>query len=527
MAYDDRPGDRDEDERGLTGEVPVPPADPWAEQHLARGVAHVQTPPPDQPVQQQFPATPDPQHFPATPGFAYAPQPGAAPQQPYLPPQKPSAEPAIPPAPAFVPRPVDATSAFPAYRDPDGDPDGDTVADPDTAPTYHAQTPRQAPPAAPQGPPPATPRFPGPPAAAPSPETAAPPTWPQYSVPTTPAPTTPAPGAASTPAPATRPTSPPPIGAQQFAPPPTAADFAARRVHTPQQPPAVMGLQGLVRRLSFGKVAPAPSHRELEHRQAVAAVRRNFGGLRQITVVNPKGGAGKTVAVLMTAMTFGQQRGGYVLSWDNNETQGTLGMRAQQDFHHRTVRDLLAELGTFAGDAGRVGDLSRYVRSQGEAMFDVLASDESATAGEMLTAQAFRNLREVVSRFYKLIVVDTGNNVRAENWQSAIEATDQLVVPMSARGDSAETAARMLDHLDQTGRSELVRRAVSVISMPASTKGTDIPAIRNHFAARTRVVLTAPYEVLLDSGEPIRYGEISTKSQEAWLKIAASIAEGL
>ncbi len=46
-------------------------------------------------------------------------------------------------------------------------------------------------------------------------------------------------------------------------------------------------------------------------------------------------------------------------------------------------------------------------------MFDVLASDESATAGEMLTAQAFGEIREVVSRFYKLIFVDTGNNVRA------------------------------------------------------------------------------------------------------------------
>jgi hypothetical protein len=85
----------------------------------------------------------------------------------------------------------------------------------------------------------------------------------------------------------------------------------------------------------------------------------------------------------------------------------------------------------------------------------------------------------------------------------------------------------MLDHLDQTGRHELVRRAVSVISMPASTKGTDLAAIRNHFAARTRTVLTAPYEPLLDSGEPIRYEEISNRSREAWLTIAAAVAEGL
>ena len=68
-------------------------------------------------------------------------------------------------------------------------------------------------------------------------------------------------------------------------------------------------------------------------------------------MVNPKGGAGKTVAMLLLAMTFGQKRGGYVLAWDNNETQGTLGMRAQQDFHARTVRDLLRDLRPVPGRA--------------------------------------------------------------------------------------------------------------------------------------------------------------------------------
>jgi MinD-like ATPase involved in chromosome partitioning or flagellar assembly len=196
----------------------------------------------------------------------------------------------------------------------------------------------------------------------------------------------------------------------------------------------------------------------------VNRVRRNFARLRQVTVVNPKGGAGKTVAVIMLAMTFGQTRRGYVLAWDNNETQGTLGMRTQRDFHSRTVRDLLRHLDHFTSAAGRVGDLSQYVRAQGQGMFDVLASDESATDGEMLTAAAFAEIREVVGRFYKLLVVDTGNNVRAANWQAAIEATDQLVVTMSARNDSAETAARMLDHLVQSGHQRQVQQAVTVVS---------------------------------------------------------------
>ncbi|WP_433284271.1 chromosome partitioning protein [Micromonospora sp. CA-244673] len=367
-----------------------------------------------------------------------------------------------------------------------------------------------------------------------------PPAWPQQAGPP------PQPGApqqpSAPPQPGPRQPAPPQHGPQQAGPqqpaaypeqvwtpasgaPPTAEDFARRRQARPVDPVATMGVRAVVNKI--GLVRLAPGRQEQEMRRDIEMVRRNFGGLRQVTVVNPKGGAGKTVAILLLAMTFGQKRGGYVLAWDNNETQGTLGMRAQQDFHSRTVRDMLRDLGQFQGPHGRVGDLSQYVRSQGEGMFDVLASDESATGGEMLTAAAFAEIREVVSRFYKLIFVDTGNNVRAQNWQAAMDATDQLVVTMSARNDSAETAARMLDHLEQSGRQRLVRQAVTVVSMPPSRKEIDLPAIQEHFAARTRAVLLAPYERLIDTGEPIRYGQLSSATRDAWLKIAASVAEGL
>jgi MinD-like ATPase involved in chromosome partitioning or flagellar assembly len=308
---------------------------------------------------------------------------------------------------------------------------------------------------------------------------------------------------------------------------PTAEEFARRRLAKPAQPTATMGARALLSKGTMGLVRLPPGRHEREYKKDVDMVRRNFGGLRQVTVVNPKGGAGKTVAVLLLAMTFGQKRGGYVLAWDNNETQGTLGMRAQQDFHARTVRDMMRDLHLFRGSHGRVGDLSQYVRAQGEGMFDVLASDESATAGEMLTAGAFAEIREIVSRFYKLIFVDTGNNVRAQNWQAAMDATDQLVITMSARNDSAETAARMLDHLEQSGRQRLVRQAITVVTMPPTRKDIDLPAIQRHFSARTRAVLLAPYEKLIDSGEPLRYASLSNGTKDSWLKIAAAVAEGL
>ncbi|MBG0560459.1 cobalamin biosynthesis protein CobQ [Actinoplanes sp. NEAU-A11] len=344
-----------------------------------------------------------------------------------------------------------------------------------------------------------------------------------------PAPTTPVPVRTGVhqPQPPTPPPSEDPFAELTSDETPTAEEFARRRLAKPAQQTATMGARAMLHKGTLGLVKLSPGKRELEYKQDVEMVRRNFGGLRQVTVVNPKGGAGKTVAVLLLAMTFGQKRGGYVLAWDNNETQGTLGMRAQQDFHARTVRDMMRDLHLFQGSQGRVGDLSQYVRAQGEGMFDVLASDESATAGEMLTAGAFAEIRDVVSRFYKLIFVDTGNNVRAENWQAAMDATDQLVITMSARNDSAETAARMLDHLEQGGHRRLVRQAITVVTMPPTRKDIDLPAIQQHFAARTRAVVLAPYEKLIDSGEPIRYGELSSNTRDAWLKIAAAVAEGL
>jgi len=310
-------------------------------------------------------------------------------------------------------------------------------------------------------------------------------------------------------------------------PVPTAEEFVTRRAVRPRDWVATTGVRAAARRGTFGLVRLRPSQRERDRLIAMAAVRRNFGGLRQVTIVNPKGGAGKTVATLMLGYTFGLARGGFVLTWDNNETQGTLGMRAQPYLHARTVRDLLRDLGRFRGEAGRIGELAAYVRSQEDGMFDVLASDEAATAGEMLTARAFRDIRAVVGRFYKLLLVDTGNNVRAENWQAAVDASDQLVITMSARNDSAETAARLLDHLEQTGRLELVRRAVVVVTMPPHRKDVNPRPIERHFDARCRVVVRVPYDKHVDSGAPVRFGALSEESRQAWLGVAATVAEGL
>jgi MinD-like ATPase involved in chromosome partitioning or flagellar assembly len=302
---------------------------------------------------------------------------------------------------------------------------------------------------------------------------------------------------------------------------PTAEEFARRRAEAPAEPQAEMGVQAALRRSTFGLISPAPGRREQEFNQDVEAIQRTFGGLRQITVVNPKSGAGKTTAVLMLAMAFGQRRGGSVLAWDTDDAQGTLGRRAQPGSHAPTVRDLLRDLPLLQGPRSQASDLAQYVRAQGEALFDVLASDASADRAP------FGEIRDVVSRFYKIVVVDTGNDPRTPSWRDAVDATDQLVVTMAPRNDCAEMAVHMLDYLEQAGRTRAVRQAVTVLSMPQSPREFDVPSVERYFAARTRAVIRVPHDRVIDGAEPIDYHQLSDATRAAWIKVAAMVADGL
>ena len=248
---------------------------------------------------------------------------------------------------------------------------------------------------------------------------------------------------------------------------PTLSDLLAARPD-PMVGPSQLGWQGTLRRMSGGllKLRPGPS--EQAHWSAVGAVQRPLDGPRTIVVINPKGGAHKTTGTLLLASAFGQHRGGYTLAWDNNETRGTLGWRSLPSTHQRTAVDLLQNLERFTEPgAARVGDLDGYVRSQGSAQFDVLASDEDAASAASIDDFAFRALHRTLSRFYRVMIVDTGNNMRASNWQAAIEAADQVVIVSTVREDTAQSAAWAIDALRATGHGDAVRKAVTVLSDPA------------------------------------------------------------
>jgi len=287
------------------------------------------------------------------------------------------------------------------------------------------------------------------------------------------------------------------------------------------------GWRARVHTWTGGRVTPAPSAAERRHRDLVAAVQSRLDGPALIAVVNPKGGAGKTPATLCTAATYGAHRGS-VVAWDDNETRGTLGMRALADPRDPTVAGLLADLDRFEGPSARVGDLATYLRPQCGARFDVLASDEDPARMAQFGAVEFTRVRDLLARFYAITVVDTGNNVRAGNWQAAVDAANQLLLVSTYQRDAAVTASWTLDHLHATGRGDLADRAVTVLS--AATPVTDRRArveLRGHFATRTRAVVEVPYDPVIADGDHLDLHALRPATRDAWLHATATLTEGL
>ncbi|OLT05914.1 hypothetical protein BJF77_16215 [Kocuria sp. CNJ-770] len=292
--------------------------------------------------------------------------------------------------------------------------------------------------------------------------------------------------------------------------------------------PAQHGWRGALNSIGLSL---APSAAELSQRQDEAAVSAHWAGPRTITVLNPKGGAGKTPTVICLAAVFARLSGGGVLAWDNNNSLGSLGWRTFDAGHEATVVDLLGRTEHFMTSDARVGDLSGYVHHQPADRYDVLRSDDRSGDQErhMVTGDEVDRLHAVAAKYYRAIVMDSGNTERGANWQAMIGHADQVVIPVKSVDDAAEGASRVLAalHAGDTHAQELARNAVLVVLCcepgHQKTKATELAA---EFAPYVRAVITIPYDRALVEGR-VRFSAMTPATRRAWLRAGAAVREGL
>lgn len=291
-------------------------------------------------------------------------------------------------------------------------------------------------------------------------------------------------------------------------------------------PVVATGWRGVLARVG---IRVGPSAVERRRAELTGVVSRQWAGCRTIAVVNGKGGVGKTMTTAMLAAVYAREGGGNVLAWDNNDTRGTLGWRTEAGLYDTTIRDLLPAAPTLLDARAGMSDIARFVHHQSVDRYDVLRSNpELLATDQRIHADQFDLLMQVAARYYRMVIFDSGNDESADRWLRMIDNSYQLVIPTLTTPESAESAALLLDALRTRDErsAALADRAVIVVTQPEPTATTAARRVADGFRDHVRAVEVIPFDPALKAG-PLRFDALRPRTRDAWLAVAAAVAEGL
>lgn len=323
-------------------------------------------------------------------------------------------------------------------------------------------------------------------------------------------------------------------GTARTAPPPRDASRRQRRepresflkTHRREQP-ATRGWRGAMASLGF---RVSPSAEEREEREDQRLVSQHWPGPRTIAVVNGKGGASKTPSTILLSAVFARA-GSSVAAWDNNQTRGTLGWRTEQAGHDSTVLDMLPEVDRLLGTSAQSADLARVLHHQPIDKYDVLRSQPMRLASEQrVKADDVAAIHQALAKYYRLLIMDSGNDESDPLWLKMIDLADQIVVATTTRADHAEAGALLLDSLadsDDPHSQRLADSAVAIVSQaePKAPPG-DLDRVAGGYRGLAREVVEIPFDPAMVDGH-LSFDALRPTTQRAWLRAGAAVAGGL
>lgn len=289
--------------------------------------------------------------------------------------------------------------------------------------------------------------------------------------------------------------------------------------------PARLGWRGSLNRHLGTTLAPTEYERRV--RVDETAVSTHWPGPRTIAVVNGKGGAGKTPTAILIAALLARYGGGGVVAFDNNPTRGTLGWRTEQGPHNNTVIELLPEVEHLLSPSATAAEINKFVHHQPTDRYDVLPSRAEALDSTTETEQAFDQIHAVLTKYYRVVVIDSGNDESSPSWLAMINKTDALIVPTITRPEHAESARLLLNELAHSGQhgAKLAQNALVIVLQASKAEPTPNQLVQT-FKQITRDAIGINYDPAM-SARPLMYETLNPASRRAWLAAAAALTPAL
>ena len=175
---------------------------------------------------------------------------------------------------------------------------------------------------------------------------------------------------------------------------------------------------------------------------------------------------------------------------------------------------------------GRYADVRAYT-SQSSSRLEILASDRDPGVSVAFSADDYRAVAGVLEHYYSICITDCGTGLLHSAMAGILELADQVVLVSSPSVDGARSASATLDWLDAHDYGDLVRGGVVVLSaIRRKSKSTvDLDRLEQHFAARCRAVVRVPYDPHLEEGAEVELDCLNAETAEAYLTLAALVAD--
>ena len=317
---------------------------------------------------------------------------------------------------------------------------------------------------------------------------------------------------------ASAPPAPPPDRVSVDARPVTASELTEYTIVRRRSDKPGSGWRRAVHVASAGLVNPGIGPLEQRRQELALRIRRPLPGPRQIAVASMKGGVGKTTVTALLGLMLAEHRGDRVVALDANPDAGTLADRLAGGTDS-TVRDLLDSI----GDLRSLSDVARFTTLSGR--LQVLASEQDPARSEAFDRAEYERVCAVLSRFYNIVVTDSGTGMVHSAMDGTLALANSLVVVGSHTVDGASRASKTLDWLVAHGHDEMVERAVVVLSRDRTSREVDGERLIAHFGARCRAVVVVPRDPHLATGGRIELDALRPATSDAFLELAALVAD--
>ncbi|MEU8684429.1 SAV_2336 N-terminal domain-related protein [Streptomyces sp. NPDC048611] len=239
------------------------------------------------------------------------------------------------------------------------------------------------------------------------------------------------------------------------------------------------------------------------------------------TVVGAEDDVGRSTVTIALGALLSAARGGRVIALDAGHTVGELAGRLNRGGSARLRHDLLRTLPV----ADSYAEVLRHTLD-GPSGLRALTHGLGRTTPAPVYQEEYRRLMELLSRHFSVVLADWAP-LRAESVpDTALSMTHRLVVVARMTAQGIGQTQDLLTELARRGYPELAERAVlAVTSLP----GPDRPVRRDAFAGQFRGhpggMAFIPFDYRLDSRRDIDLARMRSRTQDAFLDLAALLAE--